>query len=142
VRKLIIDLVDTGNAAGYIEAARLVCGAYWAPARQPSVGARIGMMDRSTPERSDAGDLRVHRGTRAKKLSFALDFLAASDRNSLWDLVRGNGTTAPLFMSALAGSSDATEEGIHEIYGRLSQASELQYQFYGASATSLEIEEM
>jgi hypothetical protein len=142
VRKLIIDLVDSGNAAGYIEAARMLCGAYWAPAQQPTVGAKIVMMDRTTQERSDAGDLRRHRGTRAKKLSFALDFLKAADRNSLWDMLRGNGLTTPIFVSLLSGSSDATEEGIHEIYGAMSQASELSYQFYGASATSLEIEEM
>jgi hypothetical protein len=142
VRKLIIDLVDSGNAAGYIEAARLLCGAYWAPNQQPTVGAKIAMMDRTTQERSDAGDLRAHRGTRAKKMSFALDFLKATDRNALWELLRGNGMTAPLFASLLTGSSDGTEEGIYQIYGRMSQASELSYQFYGASATSLEIEEM
>ncbi|WP_193317538.1 hypothetical protein [Janthinobacterium violaceinigrum] len=142
VRKLVIDLADPDNPAGYIEAARLVAGAYWSPERNASYGAGITPVDTSSQYRNGAGSQKVERGARYRKLSLTLDHMTPLDRAELWRIVRGNGLSLPLFVSLYPDSDDVELEQTHQVYGRLANLAAITTPSFQAYATNIEIEEL
>lgn len=140
-QKVVIDITDS-NPLGYIEASRLVCGTYWSPTNNAEAGAEVGVVDTSKHERTDAGDLRTDRGTIHKTLSFELAYLTQQDRNSLWNILRGNGMFKPLFISLLPTDADYVGEQVYQIYGKIGRPSRLRYQHTHRFSTTLEIEEL
>lgn len=142
-RRMVIDIVDSSNASGYVEAARLVCGTYWSPAINPSYeSVRLSMAELSKHERSDAGNLHTDRGPLYKTLTFNLQYMVEADRDFFWRITRGNGMTRPVFVSVTPESSNVKEEKMYQVYGKLSRQSELQYQFASQFAGQLQIEEI
>lgn len=141
VRKLVIDLVDGGNAAGYIEASRLVCGAYWEPAVNAEVGVTLSLVDTSMQTRTEAGELKTDPAPRYKKLSFDLRMLKTADRNMLWRIARGNGITVPMFVSLLPSAADATDEDLYQIYGKLVASAAMVYERVNSAAVTFDLEE-
>lgn len=142
-RRMVVDIVDSSNVSGYIECSRLVVGTYWTPTNNPPIDSvRVSMSELSKQERSDAGDLFTDRGPIYKTLTFNLQYLPATDRDYLWRITRGNGMTRPIFVSLIPESSDAKEEAMFQVYGKLSRQSEIQYQFMGQFAGQLQIEEI
>jgi hypothetical protein len=139
VKKIVIDLVDTANT--YIEAARVVAGAYWTPVNNAEYGVQLTMVDTSRHERSDAGDLRTERGYMNKKINLDLSVMPAEDRNVIWSIAR-NGMSKPMFLSLTPEISDATEEQTYTLYGKLTQQSNIRYQFANQFNTSIELEEI
>jgi hypothetical protein len=142
VKKLVIDLVDTSNTQGYVEAAKLITGAYWTPANNADYGVELTVADSSTHERSDAGDLRTDRGTLHKVLNLDLTMLTSVDRNALWSIYRGNGLSRPIFLSLTPLSDDVVEEQIYQVYGKLSKQGSIRYQFINQFSSTIEIEEI
>lgn len=143
VRKLVIDLVDVDNDAGYIECGRLVTGWYWSPSHNPEYGLGLTYLDSTKHERTDAGGLRTERGTRAKKLSFDLKNLSPTDRSQFWTMLTKNGMATPMFISVHPDESeDPTLEQAYQLFGSLSQSSRVTHQSYAAYATQVEIEEI
>ncbi|TNC78542.1 hypothetical protein FHI69_04460 [Janthinobacterium lividum] len=142
IRKLVIDLEDPDNPAGYIEAARLVAGAYWSPEQNASYGAGIAPVDSSSQYRNGAGEQKVERGVMYRKLSLALDHMTPLDRAELWRIVRGNGLSRPLFISLYPDSDDVELEQTHQVYGRLANLAAITTPSFQAYATNIEIEEL
>ncbi|MDZ5634846.1 hypothetical protein [Janthinobacterium sp. GMG1] len=142
IRKLVIDLSDPDNPAGYIEAARLVAGAYWRPEQNASYGAGVTPVDTSSQYRNGAGEQRVERGVMYRKLSLALDHMTPLDRAELWRIVRGNGLSRPLFISLFPDSDDVELEQAHQVYGRLANLAAITTPSLQAYATNIEIEEL
>lgn len=142
VKKLVIDIIDTGNTLGYIEAARVVTGPYWTPLYGADYGAQLSVGDLSKHERSDAGDLRTDRGAMFKKVSLDLSYMPAEDRNVVWDIARTNGMSKPLLFSLSPTNTDTIEDQMFQVYGKLSQQSALRYQFMSQFSTSIELEEI
>ncbi len=142
VRKLIIDLTDPENPAGYIEATRLVAGAYWSPQQNASYGAGITPVDTSSQYRNGAGGQKVERGSMYRKLSLTLDHMTPLDRAELWRIVRGNGLSLPLFVSLYPDSDDVELEQTHQVYGRLVNLAAITTPSFQAYATNIEIEEL
>lgn len=140
-RKLVVDLVDTSNAAGYLEAARLVAGAYWEAAINPQVGASVEFIELSRHERTDAGSLVTERGARARKITMDLAKMPATDRDALWDIVRGNGMGVSLFASMMPASSDTGAEALWQVYGRFGSSIPVAFAEWNAFAAQLVIEE-
>jgi hypothetical protein len=142
-KKLIVDVADSTNPAGYFEAARLVCGNYWQATNNPDHGSVTAAMEETSKhERADSGDLRTDRGVMYQTLTFSLEIMPLADRNIVWRILKGNGMYRPVFVSVAPQSSDAGEEEIYMVYGKLSKNSQIQYQFLNQFATSLSIEEI
>lgn len=143
-RRMVIDITDSSNSSGYVECARVVCGAYWSPANNPPMeSVRMGLTELSKHERSDAGDLFTDRGPLYKTLTFNLQYLpSGTDRDNFWRITRGNGMTRPVYVSLTPDSSDALEEQMFQVYGKLSRQSEITYQYMGQFAGQLQIEEI
>lgn len=143
VRQVVIDIVDTSNALGYIEVSRLTMGSYWEALINPVYGSIVATNNEtSVQERSDAGDLRTDRGVMFKTLSFQLPYMDTNDRDTVWKFLRSNGMYKPMFVSLTPASTDGLEEQIHTIYGKLTKASALTYQMMHQMSTTIEIGEI
>ncbi|MCC7703985.1 hypothetical protein IGS59_17250 [Janthinobacterium sp. GW460P] len=142
VKKLVIDLVDPDNPAGYIEVARLVAGAWWSPEQNASYGAGVTPGDTSSQYRNGAGEQKVERGALYRKLSISLDHMTPLDRAELWRIVRGNGLSHPLFVSLFPDSDDVELEQTHQVYGRLVNLAAITTPSFQAYTTTIEVEEL
>jgi hypothetical protein len=143
VKKLVIDLDDSGNIQGYLEASRLVVGAHWEVTNNVEHGSvDVSIVEGSTHIRTDAGDLYTDRGTLHKTMSVSLSLMPNADRNTLWRIMRGNGLTTPVYMSVTPEVVDGEEEQMFQIYGKLSRQASIKYQFVNQYTSQLEIEEI
>ncbi|MDN2671405.1 hypothetical protein OX459_08380 [Janthinobacterium sp. SUN026] len=142
VKKLVIDLADPENPANYIEAARLVAGAWWSPEQNASYGAGVTPADTSILYRNSAGEQKVERGALYRKLSILLDHMTPLDRAELWRIMRGNGLSRPIFVSLFPDSDDVELEQAHQVYGRLANLAAITTPSFQAYATTIEVEEL
>ena len=140
VKCLVIDIVDTNNAAGYVEASRLVVGPYWSPVWNPEYGAPLTPVDMTKQFRGDAGDAVFAVGPRFSKLSLDLRTMPASDRTAMMTILRGNGISVPMFISLYPASNDLELERDHQIYGNLLSISPLSATAYNMYSAPIEIE--
>lgn len=139
---LAIDIKDPANLQGYVEACRLVTGAYWSPTNNPDYGASVTIMDASTHTRTGAGDLWTDVGTRARKMPLQLSALPAADRAALLGIVRRNGMSGAMLASLFPESADLELERDHTIFGRLSSVSAMSIPYFDLYSMPLEIEEL
>jgi hypothetical protein len=143
IKQLVVDIDDSTNTLGYIEASKVIAGSYWEPANNAESGsAQISVADTSKNERSDAGDLKTDRGTTHKVLSFDLNFMTTADRNALGGILKGSGMFRAVFISLTPNADDATDEQTYQIYGKMSKQSSIRYQFVNQHSSQLEIEEI
>lgn len=142
VSSLVVEIIDT-NSAKYIEASRLVVGAYWSPTFNTSYGISANTKDLSEHSRTESGDLVTNRGIKYSSMTFDLNWLTPSDRVTFNQIVKGNGLPKPLFISLFPdNSSDWAKEQAHQIYGKLSQLGGISHPIYEMYSTQIEIEEI
>lgn len=142
VKKLVLDLADAGNPQGYIEAARLVTGHYWAPVYNANFGLQLGFKDASEHQRNDAGDLLTDIKPRSKTLAFELGDIDPADREIVMRILRGNGLPGPVYISVFPTDADQNKVQDYQIYGKLSDLSLLTLTRYASYATSLTVDEI
>jgi hypothetical protein len=140
---LLIEIVDTQNPSPYIEASRLVIGSYWSPKYNTSYGLSTSTKDLSAHERTESGDLITNRGIRYRTMKFDLNHLVSSDRLEFSRILRGNGLPKPLLISLFPdNSTDYDKEQAHQIYGKLSQLSDVVNPILDMYSTNIDIEEI
>ena len=98
VRKLYVEIVDTANTSGYVEAARLVIGKYWSPLYNADYGLQLSYKDDSSHSRNDAGYLLTDIKARSKSMTFSLSDVGLSDRENLCKILRKNGISIPILL--------------------------------------------
>jgi len=140
VFKLVLDIVDTGNLQGYIEAACLIVGAYWSPMYNASATS-VSVVDRTELSRSAAGDQLADPGTISRKVPIDLRKMSAPDRAQFLALVR-NSRAYPILLSVFPENADFELERDFTVYGRRTKDSDIAYQYAGVYSTTLEIEEI
>jgi hypothetical protein len=136
---LVVDLVDTSNAAGYIDCARLIAGNYWESSKNPSYGAKMSVSDTSKSARNDAGDLLSDLGVKYETLNVNLALLSTSDRAYLLRILRSAGTGRNILASVYPDSGNSTLEQDHTIYGKRSN-SDISTDFYNQYSNTLQME--
>lgn len=137
--KLVIQLRDPDNAAGYIDCARIVTGGYWQPAYNAGYGAQTAIVDTTSATRTDAGDLVTDRGTKNDTMTLDLSVLLPPDRARMQKLMRSNGASRPVFISAVATDGDPLMVQDWTVYG-LRQNSSLTFASFGIHSNQLTIE--
>lgn len=142
VTKLVVDLVDPGNPAGYLELSRLVCGDYWEPAENPDYGVPITPVDTSKHVRTESGDLVTDTGTRSRKHSLNLSAMSPADRSVLWGIVQRNGMRAPLLFSLYPNHPNPDLEQTHQIWCKFSNLGPFSTPHFQRYATTLDLEEV
>jgi hypothetical protein len=140
VLRLVVDIVDTANMQGYLEAARGVVGAFWSPSRTIS-DAPFTLVDLSTHYRTDAGDMLTDAGTVHKKLPLNFGRLLSGDRTALVNILRSS-RAHPIFVSVFPGVADLVLERDYTIYGKRTQDSEIAIQYAIAYSATVELEEI
>jgi hypothetical protein len=121
VRKLYIEIADSGNSSGYIEAGRLICGYYWEPTFNADYGIQLGFDDQSNNSRNNAGDLLSDVKPRFKNMTFSLGNFSAADREKIMRMLRINGTSNGIYFTIFPDDSDKNKEQDYQIYGKLAQ---------------------
>jgi hypothetical protein len=140
---LLIEIEDTECSNPYIEVSRIITGSYWSPKYNTSFGLSTGSQDLSQHQRSESGDLITNRGIRYRSMRFDLTWLPPEDRLEFTRILRGNGLPRPLFISLFPNNSDDYEkEQSHQIYGKLSQLSDITHPIFEIYSTSIDIEEI
>lgn len=140
VRRLVVDLSDASNLQGYIEAACLVVGSYWAPSYN-ATSASLALVDTTELYRNDAGGQGAAAGYTYRRLPIDLSLLPPADRATLVNILR-NSRAHPIFVSVFPGSGDLALERDNMIYGRRAKDSEIAVRYASAYATTIEIEEI
>ena len=140
--KVVIDLIDTSNSNGYLEASNLVIGQYWSPVYNADYGAALSFRDTSKHSRNDSGDLMTKRGARYKRLTFVLSTMQTSDRTTLTEILIRNGMAVPLYISLFPESTDDQEKQIYQVYGKLTKLSAISRYKFGLDKGAVEIEEI
>ena len=141
VKKVELIIADSTNPSGYIEASRLVMGAYWSPENDAELSPQWIPVEDSTHERSDSGDLRTDIGTLNKKLQITLPVMTAADRNTMMNILRGNGMSRPIYLSLFPQDSDSSNEQAFQVYGKLVQQTGVTLSNWNLYSTTIEIEE-
>jgi hypothetical protein len=137
-RKFVIDIVDTNNLQGYIEAAHLVVGAYWSPAYNATAASAVDV-DNTEHYRTAAGDLMSRASTIHRKVPIELKYMEAADRAKLANILRGS-RAYPIFLSVFPGHSDPELERDHMIIGKRMSDSEVEVQAAISYGSKLEVE--
>lgn len=141
-QKVVIDIVDTANSAGYIEACFLVIGKYLSPTNNADYGASLSFTDTSKHKRSESGDLNTNRGAVYKSLKFTLKNIGPTDRKWLMEFFIRNGMSKPFFISIFPSSADTQEKQIYQIYGKQKKLGSFTRTYYSADKASIDIEEV
>lgn len=140
---ITITITDTLNTSGYIEASRLVIGSYWSPRYNTSFGMSVVARDTSTSNRTESGDLVSNQGTQFSSMKFDLNWLTPVDRVQLTTLLRKLGTNKPLFISLFPDcTEDWGKEQMYQIFGKLSQSSDVSHPIFGIYSSQIDIEEV
>lgn len=140
-RKVVVDIADSTNAAGYVEASRLIAGAYWSPAFNASYGVKVSTKSNTKHTRTDAGDLRTEIRPLSREIAFDLALMRATDRGTLFAILRSVGMVRPVFLSVYPEHSDASLEAAHSIWGKLDDTT-ISNQGFGLFSAPLKIEEV
>lgn len=138
VKGLKVDLVDTGNPAGYIDCARLVAGPWWSPDWNPEYGASTTVQDASTTERNDAGDLPTDRAQVSQTLTLKLPLLSEAERSQLMQIARSNGVWKNIFVSLLPQDGTAAEQDLM-VFGKRKNSA-MDHPAFAIYAHTLDIE--
>lgn len=138
--KIVIDLVDSLNTAGYIEAGRLFISSYYQFELNSDYGSAALFTDSSTTYRNDANDLLTDRGNVFKTLTIPLPNMRAQDRAQVSNILKLASANFPVLVSLAHDCDDAVLEQEYQVYGKLTKASSLAISAFGQYATDLEVE--
>jgi hypothetical protein len=137
---MAVDIVDTNNLQGYVEAARLVAGPYWSPTYNAS-DASMTPVDTTELYRTDAGDQGANAGYFYRRVPISLSAMPAADRAACVNILR-NSRAYPILLSVFPESADLALERDNMVYGRRSKDSDVAIQYATAYSTTIEIEEI
>ena len=102
-----ITLTDVGNTAGYIQAKRLILGAYVEPQFNAAYKMALTWQDSSRQFRTGAGSLRTENESTWRRLEARIDALSDAERATLFEVSRAVGLRREVFVSVYPTATDA-----------------------------------
>ena len=138
--KLIIDIDDSLNTAGYIEAGRLFCSSYYEFTANADYGSSMSFSDNDTQTRTEAGDLLSDKGTVYKTVSIDMSWFPEKDKRALLRLLLSATKTKPLLVQ-VAEMNDSVSNQHWTIFGKLTRNSEIVARTFDSYNSTLSIEE-
>lgn len=140
VRRLEIRINDPSNVQGYIEVARLVVGAQFAPAYGADYNPSLTPGGTGTAFRDSAGGRRTTRGTKFRSLSFDLSNFEETDRAPFWEIMDGNGIEVPLVASLYPNNSVPALERDHQMWCAFSASASMRRPNLRYHSTTVQLE--
>ncbi len=104
-----LELTDTANPDGYLQAARLVIGHYFEPESNAGAGLEMAWMEQSKQVRTEGGTLRTDEREPYRRFGLTLPRLTATERTTLLDRLRRAGLRNDLFLSCAPEMDDDLE---------------------------------
>lgn len=139
---MVLEIVDPYNTNQYIEASRLIVGTYWSPTYNTSYGVTTSIVDMSSNERTESGDLVTSNGAYYSKLSFDLKYMDKKDRTTFNSIIRSKGMRKPVFISIFPEDADTGKDQVYQIYGKLSQLYGIEHPIFEMYSSQVEVEEI
>jgi hypothetical protein len=116
-----LEITDTGNPSGYLQASRLIMGRYLTPYFNAAYGLALTWDTNSVQRRTLGGSVRTDRRATFRRLAFDLETLDAGER-ALWlDLARSASLHREMFVSIYPGVGGELERD-HSLLCKFSQA--------------------
>lgn len=132
VAKLVIDIMDPDNLSGYVEAARLVTGSYWAPECNPAYGAELLYKFYTAHEETQSGDLRTERRPRRRGLNFNMQWIKTQqDQYAMHEIMLAAGMDTPIFVSLFPENPDPLLEQRYQMWAKLDGDHTMSHPQYG-----------
>ena len=115
-----LELVDTVNPSGYLQANRLIIGRYLSPYFNAAYGLALNWDTNSQQRRTLGGSVRTDRRATFRRLAFDLETLDAGER-ALWlDLARSASLHREMFISVYPGAGGELERD-HALLAKFGQ---------------------
>lgn len=124
-----------------VKVSRFIIGKYWSPTHNVGYGVSVGYNEATTIERLQSGDQYIVKQPKNKTLQFELQYLNEQDKFELFDILRIQGKSTPLFVSVFPQDTFQDKEQMYSIYGRLNTLSNIAYATYTMYTSSLQLEE-
>lgn len=140
IKKCEIILTSPSNPDGYIEIGRIIIGDRFEPTYNARVGIDFTYPETTQIKRTKAGDQVINRGTQSKQITFDLERMPDTDRQSMVEIFRRSGLHNPIFICLQPDNTgELFQSG--QIYGRKSDNG-VRYDFQNRHATKFTIEEI
>lgn len=140
-RYVRIELSDTANAAGYLEAGRLVVAPAWQPSVNLQYGWSIEQVDDSRSVKSRGGQTYVDQRPKYRRLTFTLDHLEADEMfGNAYELERLKGKGGDVLV--VLDPEDSKHRHRHSVYGLLAQTTPVSNAYAGRFAKEFVVEEL
>jgi hypothetical protein len=133
-------LVVSFNRA--VNVSKFIVAKYWSPIYNIPYGINVEYNDQSTYERLQSGDQYITHNPRHKLLNFDLSYIAEADKYQLFDIIRTNGRSTPIFVSAFPNITDKEKEQMYSIYGRFVQLPNISHFTFTMYSSSIQLEEI
>jgi len=104
-----LQLTDSGNTAGYMQASRLFLGPVFEPTWNFEWGADCHWDEDSVQERTDGGTLRTDAADPYRVWQLSLEYLNDGERAALTEMARVVGRRGDVFLSCFPGVGGARE---------------------------------
>lgn len=134
-----IEIVDDGNADGYIEIGRLFIGPLVSPMYGPAYGLRDSVADLSTVTRAESGADWPTVRRRQRSVTFTMPWLTLAEGDALHELERTDGTTGEV--AWLPDYADPARRQRYGFVGRLRELSGLEYPAWRMRSKAFSIEQ-
>ena len=138
--KLVIDIDDTLNPVGYVEAGRLFCSNYHEFEYNAEYGSSVSVGDTDKQFRNEAGDLLSDKGSTYKTMTVNLGLIPEEDKQAVLGALRAATRAKPILVYA-AETDDSVANQQWTIYGKLNRSSEITASSFGRYSTNLTLEE-
>lgn len=140
-RSVVIDLVDSSNTSGYLEASRLVIGRRYEPQFNMSNGIILSFEERGKQARSEDGTLRSEQGVKMRNMSFSMDTFQEADRADIAEISRRLGTKTDFLISAFPSDISLDLDIHYTMMAKFTRVPGIGAPHYGFYSTQINVEE-
>lgn len=139
---LRIDIVDAGNADGYLQAGRLICGPSYRPSVNMAYGFDVQFVDESRVTKSRGGQTFIDEVERFRRIRFDLINIPEAEifSNVFNNIDRLRGIAKDILV--IPQPDDPTTWTTQNIYGRLVSTAPIQNRVLEYYGRTMEIEEL
>lgn len=138
---LLVEIDDTGNAAGYVQFSRVFVGTVFQPEHNASYGMTEGIEDLSTVQDLDNGATVYYSRPTRRTSQFSFDALRSNDDYlAARDMLRTQGLAGEIWFGPWPGQPDRLQADGY--LARLRQLRPIEYPYYSTRKVGIEIVEI
>lgn len=139
-RYWLFEVVDTGNAAGYVELGRVVLAGGYQPSLNMIYGAKLGWSSSTTAEETDGGAMLYNEKRRRREAAFTISELPDSEAfATVFDIQGRLGTSGQFFW--VGDLTDTTLMFRRSFLAVMRELSPLEYANYNANTAAFGVRE-